>query len=258
VKLLIVGGGRMGEALLGGLLSSGWATPDELAVVEPVAARRDELTGRFAGVTVGTEAVAADGAVIAVKPADVPAACRDLPVKRILSIAAGVSVAAIEGAAGEGVAVVRAMPNTPALVGAGAAAIAGGSSAGDADLDWAESILGAVGEVVRVPEKLLDAVTGLSGSGPAYVFLVAEALIDAGVLAGLPRDVSTTLAVQTLLGSARMLAETGETPEALRAAVTSPGGTTAAGLRELEKAGFRSAVLEAVAAAAARSRELGA
>jgi len=258
VKLLIVGGGRMGEALLGGLLASGWAAPDELAVVEPVAARRDELAERFAGVTVGTGPVAAEGAVIAVKPADVPAACHDLPVKRILSIAAGVSVAAIERAAGEGVAVVRAMPNTPALVGAGAAAIAGGSSAGDADLDWAASILGAVGEVVRVPEKLLDAVTGLSGSGPAYVFLVAEALIDAGVLAGLPRDVSTTLAVQTLLGSARMLAETGETPEALRAAVTSPGGTTAAGLRELEKAGLRSAVLEAVAAAAARSRELGA
>ena len=258
MKLLIVGGGRMGEALLGGLLSSGWAAPDELAVVEPVASRREELAARFAGVTVGTEVVGADGAVIAVKPADVAAACRDLPVKRILSIAAGVSVAAIEGAAGEGVAVVRAMPNTPALVGAGAAAIAGGTSAGAADLDWAESILGAVGEVVRVPEKLLDAVTGLSGSGPAYVFLVAEALIDAGVLAGLPRDVSTTLAVQTLLGSARMLAETGETPEALRAAVTSPGGTTAAGLRELEKAGVRSAVLEAVAAAAARSRELGA
>jgi pyrroline-5-carboxylate reductase len=162
----------------------------------------------------------------------------------------------LEEAAGD-IPVVRAMPNTPALVGAGAAAIAGGRKAGDDDLAWAEGILGAVGEVVRVPEKLLDAVTGLSGSGPAYVFLVAEALIDAGVLAGLPRDVSTTLAVQTLLGSARLLAESGDTPEVLRAAVTSPGGTTAAGLRELERAGVRSAIL-AVSAAAERSRQLGA
>jgi pyrroline-5-carboxylate reductase len=153
--------------------------------------------------------------------------------------------------------VVRAMPNTPALVGAGAAAIAGGTHASDDDLAWAESILGAVGEVVRVPESLLDAVTGLSGSGPAYVFLIAEALIDAGVLAGLPRDVSSRLAIQTLLGSARLLAETGETPDVLRAGVTSPGGTTAAGLRQLEAAGVRSAILEAVAAATARSRELG-
>ena len=257
MELVIVGGGRMGEALLGGLLRSGWAEASAIAVVEPIAKRRKELTKRFAGVHVGDSPVEANGAVIAVKPADVATACAGLAVKRILSIAAGVNVATIEAAAGTGVAVVRAMPNTPALVGAGAAAIAGGSSAGDADLAWAESILGAVGEVVRVPEKLLDAVTGLSGSGPAYVFLVAEALIDAGVLAGLPRDVSTTLAVQTLLGSARMLAETGDTPEALRAAVTSPGGTTAAGLRELEKAGVRSAILEAVAAATTRSRELG-
>ena len=166
-------------------------------------------------------------------------------------------IATIEASLARSIPVVRAMPNTPALIGAGAAAIAGGTSAGEDDLVWAEDILGAVGQVVRVPEKLLDAVTGLSGSGPAYVFLVAEALIDAGVLVGLPRDVSTTLAVQTLLGSARLLAESGDTPEVLRAAVTSPGGTTAAGLRVLESAGLRSAILEAVAAAADRSRELG-
>jgi pyrroline-5-carboxylate reductase len=257
VELVIVGGGKMGEALLGGLVASRWADPTELAVVEPVAARRDELTARFPGVTVSADPVPAAGAVVAVKPADVPAACRSLQVGRLLSIAAGVTLATLEEAAGD-IPVVRAMPNTPALVGAGAAAIAGGRKAGDDDLAWAEGILGAVGEVVRVPEKLLDAVTGLSGSGPAYVFLVAEALIDAGVLAGLPRDVSTTLAVQTLLGSARLLAESGETPEALRAAVTSPGGTTAAGLRELERAGVRSAILEAVSAAAERSRQLGA
>lgn len=247
----------MGEALLGGLVARGWAGVADLAVVEPVAARRDELSSRFPGLTVSAGPVAAAGAVVAVKPADVPAACRTLEVGRLLSIAAGVTLATLEAAA-PGIPVVRAMPNTPALVGAGAAAIAGGGQAGDDDLAWAEGILGAVGEVVRVPEKLLDAVTGLSGSGPAYVFLVAEALIDAGVLAGLPRDVSSTLAIQTLLGSARLLAETGDTPEVLRAAVTSPGGTTAAGLRELERNGVRSAILEAVQAAAERSRELGA
>ena len=152
---------------------------------------------------------------------------------------------------------VRAMPNTPALVGAGAAAVAAGSWAGEEDLAWAESILSAVGVVVRLPESLLDAVTGLSGSGPAYLFLVAEALVDAGVLVGLPRDVSKVLAFHTMLGAARMLHETGETPEALRAAVTSPGGTTEAGLRVLEAEGVRAALLEAVAAATERSRQLG-
>jgi len=149
------------------------------------------------------------------------------------------------------------MPNTPALVGAGAAAVAGGTAAGEDDLAWAEGVLSAVGTVARVPEALLDAVTGLSGSGPAYVFLVAEALIEAGVLVGLPRDVSTALTVQTLVGSARLLAETGSSPEALRAAVTSPGGTTAAGLRALEAKGLRSAFLDAVVEATERSRQLG-
>jgi pyrroline-5-carboxylate reductase len=177
---------------------------------------------------------------------------------RVLSIAAGVTTATLEAALPSGTAVVRAMPNTPALIGAGASAIAAGSAAGDADLAWAEGVLGAVGEVVRVPEAHLDAVTGLSGSGPAYVFLVAEALIDAGVLAGLPRPTSRALAVQTLLGAARLLAETGESPEVLRAQVTSPGGTTAAGLRVLEAKGVRSAVLDAVMAATERSRALGA
>jgi pyrroline-5-carboxylate reductase len=178
-------------------------------------------------------------------------------VRRVLSIAAGVKTTTIESAAGEGIAVVRAMPNTPALVGQGAAAIAPGRSASDEDLEWAEGILAAVGRVVRVTEAQLDAVTGLSGSGPAYVFLVAESLVDAGVLVGLPREVAETLAFQTLLGAATMLVETGDDPAALRAAVTSPGGTTAAGLRALEDAGVRAAILDAVDAATARSRELG-
>jgi pyrroline-5-carboxylate reductase len=154
--------------------------------------------------------------------------------------------------------VIRAMPNTPALIGAGASAIAPGSAASEEDLAWAEEVLGAVGVVVRVPESQLDAVTGLSGSGPAYVFLVAEALAEAGVLNGLPRATAETLAFQTLAGAARLLAE-GETSAAdLRAAVTSPGGTTAAGLAELERSGARAAFLDAVSAATRRSRELGA
>jgi pyrroline-5-carboxylate reductase len=255
VRLLIVGGGRMGEALLGGLLAAGW---NDLGVVEKIGDRRAALASRFPGVEVLADIAPTDGAVIAVKPNDVRDACAALAgTKRVLSIAAGVPIATLEDALGAGTAVVRAMPNTPALVGAGAAAIAGGTSAQDADLAWAEGILGAVGVVVRVPEHLLDAVTGLSGSGPAYVFLLAEALVDAGVLAGLPRDVSATLAIQTILGSARLLAESGDSAEVLRAAVTSPGGTTAAGLRVLEAAGLRSAILEAVSAAAERSRELG-
>ena len=149
------------------------------------------------------------------------------------------------------------MPNTPSLVGAGVAAMSGGGNAIGADLDWAEGILSAVGQVVRLPERHLDAVTGLSGSGPAYVFLVAEAMIEAGVAAGLPRDVSRDLVVGTLFGSAQLLAETGEDPAVLRAAVTSPGGTTAAGLRTLEFKAVRSAFIEAVAAATERSRQLG-
>jgi pyrroline-5-carboxylate reductase len=196
---------------------------------------------------------------VAVKPPDVAEACRALAgagVGRVLSIAAGVRLAALEAELPD-VPVVRAMPNTPAFVGAGAAAVAAGSRAGDADLDWAQSVLEAVGTVVRVPEEQLDAVTGLSGSGPAYVFLVAEALTDAGVLAGLPREVAEALTHQTILGAARLLTETGEGAEALRRAVTSPGGTTEAGVRELEERGLRVALHQAVLEATNRSRELG-
>lgn len=248
----------MGEALLGGLVAAGWDASD-LGVVEPVERRRVDLAERFLGLTTGAEALAADGAVLSVKPADVVAAATAAAgagTGRLLSIAAGVPLATIEAVTGSRP-VVRAMPNTPALIGAGAAAIAPGAHAGEDDLAWAEELLGAVGVVVRVAEPLLDAVTGLSGSGPAYLFLVAEALIEAGVLVGLPRDVATELTVQTMVGSARLLAEGDVGPEALRAAVTSPGGTTAAGLRVLEDRGVRAAVLAAVAAAAERSTELG-
>ena len=259
-RLEIVGGGRMGEALVAGLLNGGWARPDEMVVVEPVADRRDQLGARFPGLGLSGTAVGADGAVLAVKPADAEAACRDIAAAgaaRVLSIVAGVPTARIQEWLDSEVPVVRAMPNTPALVGAGAAAIAAGATAGEADLDWAQGILGAVGVVQRVPESSLDAVTGLSGSGPAYIFLVAEALIEAGVLNGLPRATAHALVIQTLVGSARLLAESGDTPEGLRAGVTSPGGTTAAGLRILENHAVRSAFLEAVTAATERSRELG-
>lgn len=250
----------MGEALLGGLVAAGWASADELAVVERLEDRRNALTEAFPGVQVLAEPVAAAGAVIAVKPADVTETGRVLAsigVPRVLSIAAGVTTATIEAAVGPDVAVVRAMPNTPAVVRAGASAIAPGSTATSADLDWAESVLEAVGVVVRVGEDKLDAVTGLSGSGPAYVFLMAESLIEAGVLVGLPRDVAEVLAVQTLLGSASLLQSSDEHAAVLRAAVTSPGGTTAAGLRALEAGGLRSAVLDAVVAASDRAAELG-
>ena len=259
-RLLVVGGGRMGEALVRGLLAAQWATPGEVAVVEKVEARRKELGNLLPGVQVADAAVSCEGAVIAVKPGDVEAACGAVAaagVERVLSIAAGIPLAKLEAWVGQGVPVVRAMPNTPALVGAGAAAIAGGAATGADDLAWAEDVLRAVGTVVRVPEALLDAVTGLSGSGPAYVFLVAEALIEAGVVAGLPRETAVALAGQTLLGAARLLVESGERPEALRAQVTSPGGTTAEGLRVLEARAVRSAFIEAVQAAARRSRELG-
>jgi pyrroline-5-carboxylate reductase len=252
--LTVVGGGKMGEALVEGLVRRGW-TP---IVVEADPRRRAELSERHPGWEVADAPHSAADALIAVKPADVEAVCHQLPdARRVLSIAAGVTIASLESWLPPKTAVIRAMPNTPALVGTGAAAIAAGAFAGPSDEAWAQSILEAVGTVVQLPEEALDAVTGLSGSGPAYVFLVAEALIDAGVLVGLSRPVAKQLAVQTLLGSARLLTETGDEPSALRAAVTSPGGTTAAGLRALEAAGVRNAILDAVAAATERSRQLG-
>lgn len=256
-----MGGGKMGEALLTGLLRAGWADPSDLAVVEPVAERRRQLTASFPGVAVRAEPAASSGAVIAVKPADVAAAARaiaDAGCGRVLSIAAGVATRTIEEHLAPGTPVVRAMPNTPALVGAGASAIAPGAAASADDEAWAESILAAVGIVVTVPEEQLDAVTGLSGSGPAYVFLVAEALIDAGERAGLSLATAEVLAKQTLLGASRLMVETGTPPAELRAAVTSPNGTTVAGLAVLDDRDVRGAFVGAVRAATERSRELGA
>ncbi len=260
-RLLVIGGGRMGEALVAGLIGSAWAPAEEIVVVEALAARREELAEAHRGLVVVPEPnghQAGLDTVVAVKPGDAVAALAGLEPRRVLSIAAGVTASALEAVLPEGTAVVRAMPNTPALVGQGASGIAAGAAAGDDDLAWAEEVLGAVGTVVRVPEAQLDAVTGLSGSGPAYVFLVAEALVDAGVLVGLPRPAAEELATQTLLGAATLLASGDRSAAARRADVTSPGGTTAAGLRAPEAGRVRSAVIDAVVAATERSRELGA
>jgi pyrroline-5-carboxylate reductase len=258
VGTAIVGGGNMGAALVGGLLAAG-TDASALAVVETLPARRDELAKMFDGVLITEVVPTCDAAVIAVKPYDVAAACREAVAAgatRILSIAAGVRLDALQEACGPGIAVVRSMPNTPALVGQGASAISAGAAATPADVDWAAGVLSAVGTVVQVPEAQLDAVTGVAGSGPAYIFLVAEALMDAGVTAGLPRPVSEQLVRQLLIGSAALLAE-GRSPADLRAMVTSPAGTTAAGVAALERAAVRAAFGQAVADATARSRELG-
>lgn len=259
-ELVVIGGGNMGAALVGGLLDGEVVAASALAIVEPAAGRRTQLVEMFPGVTVTDAIPACADAVIAVKPHTVPevaAAAVAAGARRVLSVAAGVTIATIRAAVGDGVAVLRTMPNTPALVGAGVSALAGAPGTTDDDVAWAERVLGAVGIVVRVSESQLDAVTGLTGSGPAYVFLVAEALIDAGVLAGLSRDIVEPMVAQLLVGSSRLLARDGD-PAGLRAKVTSPGGTTAAGLRVLEERAVRAAFIDAVQAAATRSRELGA
>jgi len=255
-----LGGGKMGEALLAGLIRGG--TPaSEILVVEPDVERAAYLT-RTHGVRVVDTAQlpSASTIVVAVKPHAVERLLASLGLgagQLLVSIAAGISLAKLEAAAGAGVPVVRSMPNTAALVGQGMTAICGGSDATAVHLDTAERLLASTGRVVRVDEKQLDAVTAVSGSGPAYFFLAVEALIDAGVVFGLPRALATELAVQTALGAATMLAETGEHPVLLKEAVTSPGGTTIAALRALEAGGLRAAIADAVEAAARRSAELG-
>ena len=253
----------MGAALVAGWLDAGHEA-ESMTVAEADAGRRHELETLLPGVRVAPSAPwvvgEADVVVVAVKPADVAtvldaAASALEPHSLVLSIAAGVSIGSLERAV-PGRPVVRAMPNTPALLREGVAAVTGGTHATDAHVQTACRLLGAVGTVVVVPESGLDAVTGLSGSGPAYVFLVAEALIEAGVLNGLPRDTAAALVHGTIRGAGVMLTDTGDSAEQLRAAVTSPGGTTAVGLRALEAGGVRAAMIDAVTDATRRSREL--
>lgn len=256
-ELVVVGGGRMGCALVGGLLAAG-RPPSAVAVVERDAGRRRTLADELPGVLVVENVAPAAGALVAVKPGDGAAACRavaDAGVPRLLSVMAGIPVATLAGWA-PGTVVLRAMPNTPAVARAGVSALCGAEGTAETDLAWAEDLLGAVGAVVRLEEPAFDAVTGLSGSGPAYVFLVAEALEEAGVLAGLPRAVARRLVGHTLAGSGQLLLAAGAEPARLRADVTSPGGTTAAGLRVLEQRAVRAALADAVMAAAERSRQL--
>lgn len=259
----ILGAGAMGEALLRGLRSAGWTT-DEVSV----AARRPERAAAVEAATgqpVVLDPVEAVGdrevVVVATKPRDVTALLDQVekairPPQIVVSVAAGVPIRVFEERL-PGVAVIRAMPNTPALVGEGVTGIAAGTHADDDAIDAASAVLGAVGVVRRMEESNLDAVTAVSGTGPAYVFLLAEALMAAGREVGLPPEVADALTVQTLLGAATLLARSGDRPEALRAAVTSPNGTTQAGIEAMEAAGFRAAVTKGVDAATKRSRELG-
>ncbi len=258
-KLQIIGGGQMGLALAAGVVRAGWASSGAVRVVEPSAEQRARVAEAIDGVEVAEQATGGVDTLVAVKPHLVEPVVAELPTpSRVISVAAGITTAAISAAVGDdSVPVLRVMPNTPALVGEGASAVAPGAAADDDDVAWAVELLSAVGAVEVVTEAQLDAVTGLSGSGPAYVFLVAEALTDAGVAAGLPRSVAEGLANQTLLGAATMLVEDPRSATELRAAVTTPAGTTAAGLTVLERRGVRAALIDAVAAARDRAAELG-
>jgi pyrroline-5-carboxylate reductase len=262
-KIGFIGGGNMAEAIIKGLLASG-VSADDILVAEPLVQRREFLSGTFA-VFAGNDplevARLADILILAVKPQMAASVLTTLEPAvsaetLVVSIMAGISTTVIEEFLSAGVRVVRVMPNTPAMIQAGATAICAGRKSDEHDLAVASGIFAAVGDVVTVTEKQMDAVTGLSGSGPAYVFSFIEALSDAGVKNGLARDVALKLAVQTVLGSARMVAETGEHPALLREKVTSPGGTTIAALHTLENGRFHGLVMDAVDSACRRSREL--
>jgi pyrroline-5-carboxylate reductase len=263
--IAFLGGGNLAEALVKGLLRAGVAAPQEILCTDRRAERGPELTQRY-GVRFSKnnlEAAREAGIVVlSVKPQVMDKLLEEIAPaldagKLVISIAAGVPIAAIERKVGHGVRIVRTMPNTPALVGAGATALSPGEHATEEDLQQAKALFEAVGRAVIVDEPLLDAVTGLSGSGPAYIFLVIEALADGGVKAGLARQQAQELAAQTVLGSAKLLIETGEHPGRLKDQVTSPGGTAIAGLHTLEAGGLRTTLMDAVEAATRRSRELG-
>jgi pyrroline-5-carboxylate reductase len=260
-RIAIIGAGRIGEALLTGLVSSGWS---DIVVTSRRPERVAELAERHGvdATTVNAEAVRSAGiVVIAVKPQDIDALLDDIGAmlqtdQTVLSVAAAIPTARIEARLPDGVPVVRAMPNAPSTVHEGMAGIAAGAHAGAEHLALAEEVLSHLGRVVRVPEQAMDAVTAVSGSGPAYLALLAEAMIEAGILLGLSREVSTTLVVQTMFGTAKLLRDTKMHPVELREFVTSPGGTSISAIRELEQAGVRAAFLNAIQAAMTRAREL--
>jgi pyrroline-5-carboxylate reductase len=260
-----IGAGNMAGALIRGLIGTGSVTADRIVAADPDGERLSTLKSELGIRTTRDNAEAVMGAtviVLATKPQVLPQVLPDLgtalpPDPLVISIAAGIGTGLIERAFPAGSRVVRSMPNTPALVGAGATAIAAGRNATNDDLALAETLFQSVGVAVRVPEQSIDAVTGLSGSGPAYVFAMIEALRDAGIEQGLPAETALLLASQTVFGAARLLLEENESPEVLRERVTSPGGTTRAGLDALEGGGFEDALRGAVRAATRRSVELG-
>jgi pyrroline-5-carboxylate reductase len=263
-RLALLGTGRMGEALLSGLLRSGAWTTGQIVCTTRTAHRADQIAERY-GVTVHTdsaEAVAgADVVLIAVKPQSMAELLSQIAPKlhrghTVISVAAGVATATIEAALLEDIPVVRVMSNVPVQVDEAMSVLAAGAHAGDAHVKTAREILGGVGRVLELDEEHLDAVTGLSGSGPAYVFLLAETMIDAAILLGLSRDVATDLIAQTMVGSAKMLRDSGRHPVELRESVTSPGGTTIAAIRVLEQERVRAAFINAIEAATLRSRQL--
>ncbi|MGN6635621.1 MAG: pyrroline-5-carboxylate reductase [Oryzihumus sp.] len=258
----IFGAGVMGETLLSGLVRAGRDAGD-IIVTERREDRAAELRAKYGVRSMGNAqaAAAADTLVLVVKPQDMGGLLEEIrdhltPGSLVVSLAAGITTAYLQDRLPEGTPVVRVMPNTPALVDQGMAAISAGSHCDEAHLAEAEQLLRSCGKVLRVPEKHQDAVTAISGSGPAYIFYVVEAMIEAGVLLGMPRSTSTELVVQTLYGAATMLKETGQHPTVLREQVSSPGGTTMAALRQLDDHKVRAAFLTAMEAAAARSAEL--
>ena len=265
-RIAVLGTGRIGEALISGLLSSGWRRPEDIVASSRRAERLVELAERYGIATTMDNVEAAAGAalvVVSVKPQDIegllgqigPAISAE---QTVLSVAAATPTATIEQHLAAGVPVVRAMPNTPSTVHEGIAGLCAGAHADDAHVTLAEEALAHLGSVVRVPERHMDAVTAVSGSGPAYFALLAEAMIEAGLLLGLSREISTQLVIQTMFGTAKQLRDEGLHPVELREMVTSPGGTTIAAIRELESAGVRAAFLNAIQAAMTRARELAA
>jgi pyrroline-5-carboxylate reductase len=262
-RLALLGAGKIGESLLAGLVSSKWT---DVVATGRRQERLDELRERYGVETTLSNAEAIDGAkivVIAVKPQDIEPLLAEIapllsPEQTVLSIAAAIPTSAIERRFSARIPVVRAMPNAPSTVHEGIAGVCAGAHATDEHLTLAEEVLSHVGAVVRLPEHAMDAVTAVSGSGPAYFALLAEAMIEAGILLGLSREVTTRLVVQTMLGTAKLLRDEGLHPVELREAVTSPGGTTIRAIRELEQAGVRAAFLNAIQAAMERSRELAA
>jgi pyrroline-5-carboxylate reductase len=265
-RIAILGAGKIGESLLAGLLSSGWRKPGDIVATGRRDERLKEVADRHGVETTLSNADAVAGAaliVIAVKPQDFDVLLSEVgglitTEQTVLSVAAAIPTAQIEARLAAGVPVVRAMPNAPALVHEGIAGVCAGTHADDEHLDLAEEVLLHLGAVARVPEQYMDAVTAVSGSGPAYFALLAEAMIEAGILLGLGRETSTQLVVQTMLGTAKLLRDEQIHPVELRETVTSPGGTTIRAIRELEQAGVRAAFLNAIQAAMERSKELAA